>query len=126
MKKVDYLFIEDLVEIATALIPNLKIRDLGLLESAAARPQTTVFGDDAYVTFPEKAAALMHSIARNHALIDGNKRLAWSATRVFCRINDFDLKMKIDDAEKLILDTSHGLIDIPEIAVIIKKSMIKL
>jgi death on curing protein len=126
MKKVDYLFIEDLVEIATALIPNLKIRDLGLLESAAARPQTTVFGDDAYVTFPEKAGALMHSIARNHALIDGNKRLAWSATRVFCRINDFDLKMKIDDAEKLILDTSQGLIDIPEIAVIIKKSLIKL
>jgi len=126
MKKVDYLFIEDLVEIATALIPNLKIRDLGLLESAAARPQTTVFGDDAYVTFPEKVAALMHSIARNHALIDGNKRLAWSATRVFCRINDFDLKMKIDDAEKLILDTSQGLIDIPEIAVIIKKSLIKL
>ena len=43
-----------------------------------------MFGEDAYPSFAEKAAALMHSLARNHPLDDGNKRLAWAATRVFC------------------------------------------
>lgn len=63
------------------------IRDIGLLDSAAARPRTTVFGDDAYPDIWTKAAALFHSIVKNHALIDGNKRLGWLATATFLEIN---------------------------------------
>lgn len=60
--------------------PNL-LRDLGILQSAVFRPQTSAFGEDAYPTIHEKAAALLHSLARNHPFIDGNKRTAWAATR---------------------------------------------
>lgn len=88
---VDYLSIDDLLEIAVGVIGDVAIRDQGLLASAAGRPQSSAFGEDAYPTFAGKAAALMHSIARNHALVDGNKRLAWSATRTFCLLNGCDL-----------------------------------
>ena len=59
------------------------VRDNGLLESALARPQATVVRCRRLSRPPTKAAALLHSLARNHALVDGNKRLAWSATYVF-------------------------------------------
>jgi death-on-curing protein len=109
---IDYLNLEDLIEIGSALIPGFKIRDIGLLESAANRPQTTIYGKDAYPTFADKAAALMHSLARNHCLIDGNKRLAWSATRAFCLMNGLDLKLKTDTAESLVVATAKGELDV--------------
>jgi death on curing protein len=65
----------------------LVVRDAGLLDSALARPQTTIFGEDAYPSFHEKAAALLHSTVRNHALVDGNKRLGFLLTVVFARLN---------------------------------------
>ncbi|HKX68616.1 MAG TPA: Fic family protein, partial [Intrasporangium sp.] len=95
----DYLSLEDLLEIATGVIDEVVVRDVGLLAAAAARPRVTVFGDDAYPAFEDKAAALLHSLVRNHALVDGNKRLAWSATRVFCLLNGRDLTYDVDDAE---------------------------
>ena len=82
-RQIDYLELADILKLGQEIISDFRIRDLGLLESAVARPRTSVFGEDAYPTFPDKVAALMHSIARNHALIDGNKRLAWSAARLF-------------------------------------------
>ena len=82
-KEIDYLELADILKLGQEIISDFRIRDLGLLESAVARPRTSVFGEDAYPTFPDKVAALMHFIARNHALIDGNKRLAWSAARLF-------------------------------------------
>jgi death-on-curing protein len=109
---IDYLNLEDLIEIGSAIIPDFKIRDIGLLESAANRPQTTIYGKDAYPAFADKAAALMHSLARNHCLIDGNKRLAWSATRAFCLMNGLDLKLKIDTAESLVVATAKGELDV--------------
>lgn len=113
----DYLTLEDLLEIASGVLPEVLIRDSGLLASAAERPRTTVFGEDAYPTFPVKAAALIHSLARNHPLVDGNKRLAWSATRIFCLLNDRDLTYEsVDVAEAFVLDIATGRIDVPEIA----------
>jgi death-on-curing protein len=113
---IDFLDIHDLLEIAEALIPKLKVRDLGLLEAAVARPQTTVFGKDAYESFELKAASLMHSIARNHPLIDGNKRLAWAATRTFCLLNGYDIYNDVDSAEQIVLAVATGKLDVPEIA----------
>lgn len=120
---IDFLDLHDLLEIGKSLIPNFRVRDPGLLESAAMRPQTTIYGEDAYPTFEEKVASLIHSLARNHALINGNKRIAWSAGRIFCLMNSRDLKMPIDAAEKMILDIAKGDIDVAEIAVILKKAI---
>lgn len=116
MERVDYLTLEDLLEIGQGLIPDFQVRDIGLLESAAQRPQMSLYGADAYLEFPEKVAALMHSLARNHSLIDGNKRLAWSAGRIFCILNNKDLLLNVDDAEQLILKIARGEIDVPVIS----------
>ena len=116
---VDFLSVEDLLEIAHGVLDVVEVRDMGLLASAAGRPQTTVFGEDAYPTLADKAAALMHSVARNHALVDGNKRLAWSATRVFCLLNGRDIAFSVDDAEALVLAVATGAADVPDIAVAI-------
>jgi death-on-curing protein len=121
--EIDYLTLEDLIEIGSALIPGFAIRDLGLLESAAARPQTTVYGKDAYKTFPIKAAALLHSLARNHCLVDGNKRLAWAGTRTFCLLNGFDLVMSIDEAEAMVQATARGELDVPALSQILLNSV---
>ncbi len=115
-ESIDYLTVDDLLEIAAGVLPDVALRDRGLLASAATRPQTTVFGEDAYPTFAEKAAALMHSIARNHALVDGNKRLAWAATRVFCLLNGRDLVFSVDDAEEMVLGVATGVLDVPVLA----------
>ena len=114
--EIDYLDVEDLVEIAAGILGSVPLRDVGLLASAAARPRTTVFGSDAYPRFADKAAALLHSLARNHPLVDGNKRLAWAATRTFCLLNGRDLTYEVDDAESLVQDVASGRLDMPEIA----------
>jgi death-on-curing protein len=111
----DYLSVDDLLEIAAGVIGEFAIRDPGLLASAAARPRTSAFGADAYPSFVGKAAALMHSIARNHALIDDNKRLAWAAARSFCLLNGHDLVFTVDDAEQLIQSVVRGELEAGEI-----------
>jgi death-on-curing protein len=113
---VDYLSLEDLLEIADAIVGEATVRDVGLLASAAARPQASAFGDAAYRTFAEKAAALMHSLARNHALVDGNKRLAWASTRVFCLLNGRDLAFTVDEAEGLVVAVAAGDLDVQALA----------
>lgn len=85
---VEYLELDDLIDLARKLLGDPPpIRDIGLLGSAAARPQTTAFGVDAYPDVIPKAAALLQSIVNNHALVDGNKRLGWLATAVFLELN---------------------------------------
>jgi death-on-curing protein len=85
---IEFLDLDDLLELARILLSDSPpIRDVGLLGSAAARPQTTAFGDDAYPDLVTKAAAVSQSIVNNHALVDGNKRLGWLATAVFLELN---------------------------------------
>jgi len=122
-RPIDHLTTEDLLEIAAGVIMGVQVRDLGLLASAAARPRTTVFGREAYPTLADQAAALMHSLARNYPLVDGNKRLAWSATRVFCLLNDTDLVMDVDDAEQMVLAVVAGDLDAAELAVVINQHL---
>lgn len=86
------------------------VRDYGLLE-AAARPQATVFGEDAYPTLDEKAAALMHSLARNHALVDGNERLALAALIAFYGVNGRRLTLTNDGAFDLVMKAASGELD---------------
>jgi len=94
------------------------VRDWGLLESAAARPKASVFGEDAYPTLFEKAAALLHSIASNHSLIDGNKRTGWAAAIVFLDINGHPLRDPLDEdnAEELVLSVAQSQLANADIA----------
>ena len=92
------------------------VRDPGLLDSAAGRARATVFGSDAYPTLEVKAAALLHSICGNHALVDGNKRLGWLAATVFLRLNGQRVTLSQDEAFQLVMEVAAGLLDVPEIA----------
>lgn len=118
----DYLSLDDLLEIAHGILPSVEIRDVGLLAAAAARPRSSAFGAEAYPSFAEKVAALLHSIARNHALVDGNKRLAWSAARVFCLLNGRDLSLGVDEAEAMVVGAAAGTLDNPALAQLVGKA----
>jgi len=97
--RVIYLDLEDLVRICSRLIGDPPpIRDLGLLGAAADRPQTSLFGEDAYPDLVTKAAALLQSVVNNHPLIDGNKRLGWVATATFLEINGRSAALIDNDA----------------------------
>ena len=111
----EYLTLED----AFDLIGVLKvgpIRDLGLLDSALARPRASAFGRDAYATLGLKASALLHSLINNHPLVDGNKRLAWLSTTVFLRINGHAADLIDDDAFALVMDIARHTLELEEIS----------
>ena len=107
-----YLTLPELLHVAERVLDGEpSIRDVGLLESAVARPQATAFGTDAYPDLDTKAAALVHSVARNHALVDGNKRLALAAAIVFYGLNGRRLTLTNDEAFELIMRIASGELD---------------
>ena len=107
-----YLTLPELLHVAERTLgPGCSVRDYGLLEAALARPQATAFGEDAYPGLDAKAAALLHSIARNHALIDGNKRLALAAAIAFYGVNGRRLTLTNDAAYDLIISVAAGQLD---------------
>lgn len=114
-----YLDLEDLIRIAARVVGGeVQIRDVGLLESAAHRPRTTVFGSDAYPAVHDKAAALLHSVVSNHALVDGNKRLGLAAVIAFLGLNGWRLTLSNDEAYDLVIAVATGaLSDVTTIAV---------
>ena len=92
------------------------VRDVGLLDAAASRPRSSAFGQDAYQTLALKAVSLLHSIARNHALVDGNRRLAWLAAVVFLDLNGHAADMTDSAAFDLVMGVANGDADVQEIA----------
>ena len=107
-----YLTLPELLHVAERVLgAEFGVRDHGLLESALARPRTTVFGEDAYATVELKAAALLHSVARNHALVDGNKRLALAAALAFLGMNGYRLTFTNDEAYELVMAVAAGDLD---------------
>ena len=116
--QVEYLDVDDLVALAVALLGEPPpIRDLGLLAAAAARPQASAFGDDAYPDLWTKGAALLHSVVKNHPLVDGNKRLGWLACAVFLDINGTDpTAASNDDVYELVMHVAVHPIEIDELA----------
>jgi death on curing protein len=108
----EYLTLDSLMQVADVAIEGeVAVRDYGLLESALARPRTTVFGSDAYPTLAEKAAALLESLVRNHALVDGNKRLGWLATVTFLWLNGYDVVADDDASFDLVVAVAEGAFD---------------
>lgn len=121
----DYLDLGDLEYLISRALggdPRVTVRDWGLLESAVHRPQSSVFGTDAYPTLDAKAAALMHSLARNHQLVDGNKRLAWLAARLFYARNGRDLRAP-DPAtgDAFVRAVARGQHDVDELAALLRR-----
>lgn len=109
---VEYLTHDDLLDVAKgAVSAEVLVRDHGLIESAAARPATTVFGEDAYPDLHTKAASLFHSLIRNHALVDGNKRLAWAAARVFLLINGVRIYATEAEVVEFVVTVASGEVD---------------
>ena len=107
-----YLTLPELLHVAERTLgPGYTVRDYGLLEAALFRPQATAFGKDAYPDLDTKAAALLHSIARNHALIDGDKRLALAAIIAFCGLNGRRLTLTNDAAYNLVMSVAAGELD---------------
>lgn len=106
-----HLDLDDLLHVARRTLGAFEVRDIGLLESAAARPQSTAFGADAYPSIHDKAAALLHSIARNHPLVDGNERLSLAATLAFYGLNGVQLTLSNDEAHQLVMAVAAGELD---------------
>jgi len=118
LSDVEYLTLDDVVALAALLLGDPPpIREAGLLGAAVARPQTSLFGDDAYPDIWSKAAALLHSLVKNHPLVDGNKRLAWLATAVFLEINGHSMTdVSNDHVYELVMDVTEHSHDIGYIA----------
>ena len=112
----DFLSLEDLLDIVTALRIG-PVRDLGLLNAAALRPQTTLMGQDAYPSTAAKAAALLESLAKNHALIDGNKRLGWAACSVFLSLNALEISETVsnDDVYDLVVAVASSRVTLEQV-----------
>lgn len=112
----EWLTLEDLLFLAEDVGVG-PVRDIGLLESAAARPATTYMGADSYPSLDLKAAALFHSLVCNHALIDGNKRIGWHAAVVFLALNGYEPDLTQDEAFELTMEVASGeLRDVEAIA----------
>ncbi|WP_052851307.1 type II toxin-antitoxin system death-on-curing family toxin [Streptomyces avicenniae] len=120
MTEVRHLRIDEILAIARKVNgTGHSVRDMGLLVSAVERPRTHVFGAELYPAPHDKAAALLHAVARNHALIDGNKRTAWLAMRVFLRFNGMSAAVApppVALGGPFVEDVAQDTIDVPAIA----------
>ena len=110
MKEGKFPSVDEALYLHAALIERFGgsegLRDRGLLESALARPRSGY-----YRSLSEQAAALMHSLAKNHCFVDGNKRIALALTAAFLMLNGFRLMASADDSESLIINIASGKID---------------
>jgi death-on-curing protein len=103
-----YLTFDDVLELYVEHVgPRQALNRPDLLESAVALPQATMFGEELYPHVFTKAAAMLRSIAQNQSFIDGNKRIAWIATRVFLAANGLDLLATVDEGLQLMLDLAQ-------------------
>ena len=100
------------------------VKDAGLLDSALARPKTTLFGEFAYPTIELMAAAMHHSLVKNHPLIDGNKRTAWLLLITFLLMNGLTIEMTADEAMDFTLGVAEGRYDLEQSAAIIGKHLV--
>ena len=121
MSDLQFLDLEDLLQLTRDLGAG-PVRDLGLLDSAAARPRSSALGEDAFPTLNLKASALLHSICRNPALVDGNRRLAWLAATVFLDLNSVVVALSDDEAFELVMRVAEGSADVEVIAAVLDEA----
>ena len=120
----NYLLLEDALHQTKSL--GFYVKDPGLLEGALARPKTTVFGEDAYPSLALKAAALMHSVIKNHPMIDGNKRTSWTLMVTFLWLNGFKHNMSTVEGFELTLGIAESRLELEDAALIIEAHLLPL
>ena len=116
-----YLSLEDALQ--QIAIAGFYVKDAGLLDSALARPQTSVFGEDAYPTLELKAAAMTHSVIKNHPMVDGNKRTSWFLLNAFLYINGYLLEMSTEVGLEFTLGVATDQLSLEEAAEKIRSHM---
>jgi len=109
-----YLSLEDALQ--QIAISGFYVKDAGLLDSALARPQTSVFGEDAYPTLELKAAAMTHSVIKNHPMVDGNKRTSWFLLNAFLYINGYLLEMSTEEGLEFTLGVATDQLSLEQAA----------
>jgi death-on-curing protein len=119
-----FLDLEDALSQITYL--GFHVRDIGLLEGCLARPRTTLFGDEAYPAIEQKAAALMHSVATTHPLIDGNKRTSWALLVTFLAVNDLQVIAQTQEAFDLVLSVATDSLEVTEISAWLRERIMPL
>ena len=119
----NYLELEDALQQIS--VAGFYVKDLGLLDSALARPRTALFGDDAYPTLELKAAAMVHSIIKNRAMVDGNKRTSWFMLSSFLYINGYFIEMTADQGMEFTLGIATDKLTLDEAATMIRKHMVE-
>ena len=122
---VEYLTLEEVLLLHARLIQRTGgsggVRDMGLLDSALARPRATFGGEDLYPSLWHKAAALMHSLIKNHPFVDGNKRTALTATGLFLEVNGYTLTASNEQVLDFAKRAAVGKGDIKSIAMWLEK-----
>lgn len=119
----NFLELEDALQ--QIAVVGFHVKDLGLLDSALARPKTTLFGEDAYPTLELKAAAMVHSIIKNHAMVDGNKRTSWFMLSSFLYINGYFIEMNADQGMEFTLGIATDKLSLEEAAAMIRQHMVE-
>ncbi|MCX8529906.1 MAG: type II toxin-antitoxin system death-on-curing family toxin [Rhodoluna sp.] len=117
-----YLSLQDSLTLVKAM--GFHLQDAGLLEAALARPKTSISGEDAYATLSLKAAALLESVIKNHALIDGNKRIGWLLMVSFLFINGYQHNMGTDVSFDLAIGVAEGRYELRQASQIIEKHLV--
>jgi death-on-curing protein len=120
----EYVELDQALDVIASL--GFHVKEVGLLDSALARPQTTVFGEDAYPTLELKAAAMCHSLAKNHSLVDGNKRTTWALMVVFLFLNDFKHNFSADEGMDFVLGIATDKISLEQAAELIRRHLVPL
>ena len=116
-----YLELDDVLAIACEVLglevdTLVRVTDLGLADSAVARPRAGFGGEEFYPTIEAKAASLLFGLARNHAFIDGNKRIAVLATLQFLNLNGFDLDLSpVEAAFKTVVQVASGNLSLEDL-----------
>lgn len=120
----NFLSLDDALRIAARA--GFYVKDIGLLDSALARPKTSLFGEDAYPQLELKAAALIHSVIKNHPMVDGNKRTSWFLLNAFLYVNGYLLEMTTDQGFELTLGVANDQLDLERAAALISRHLVRL
>lgn len=132
MTPIRYLSVQEVIAINVAMIQRYSpgeqvgVKEPGLLQSAVHRPQSSVFGEDAYPSIFEKTAALFESLGQNHPFHNANKRTAFTAIVVFLRYNGLSFKMNAKEAEDFTVDMVNHHFDLQQSAEIIERNCISM
>ncbi|MGG4147186.1 type II toxin-antitoxin system death-on-curing family toxin [Paenibacillus algorifonticola] len=122
-----YLSVQEVIAINVVMIQkyspgeHVGVKDSGLLESAVLRPRSSAFGDDAYPSLFDKAAALFESIGMNHSFQNANKRTAFAALVIFLQLNGYRFVMNQKDAEDMTVDMVNHKFSFQELSILIEK-----